>query len=130
MTVGGSPGNRRRRSSLPTSKARPASIPNIKDPYTHEASVWFEQQLSATMGVRTGFVYKTEDDLIGTFQPGAGPEVFTTPYPFLDIGVDGRTGTADDRTLTFYGHPDGDLQHARPLESSAERRSIRSLQDV
>jgi hypothetical protein len=79
--------------------------PNIKDPYTHEFGVWFEQQLSDTMGLRAGYVYKTEDDLIGTFQPGAGPEHFTTPYPFLDIGVDGRSGTADDRTLTFYGVP-------------------------
>ena len=79
--------------------------PNIKDPYTHEVSAWFEQQLSATMGVRTGFVYKTEDDLIGTFQPGAGPELFTTPYTFLDIGVDGRSGTADDRNLTYLGIP-------------------------
>ena len=88
--------------------------PNIKDPYTHEVGVWFEQQLTDTMGVRAGFVYKTEDDLIGTIQPGT-PGAFTTPYPFLDIGVDGRCGTADDRILTFYGDPDGDLQHARPL---------------
>ncbi len=79
--------------------------PNIKDPYTHEVSAWVEQQLSATMGVRAGYVYKTEDDLIATFVPGAGPEVFTTPYNFLDIGVDGRSGTADDRNLTFYGIP-------------------------
>ena len=79
--------------------------PNIKAPYTHEASAWVERQITDTMGVRAGFVYKTEDDLIATFQPGRGPEAFTVPYTFVDIGVDGRTGTADDRNLTFFGMP-------------------------
>jgi hypothetical protein len=79
--------------------------PNIKAPYTHEASAWIERQLTDTMGVRAGFVYKTEDDLIATYQPFRGPSAFTVPYNFTDIGVDGRAGTADDRTLTFYGMP-------------------------
>jgi hypothetical protein len=79
--------------------------PNIKAPYTHEASAWIERQLSDTMGVRAGFVYKTEDDLIATFQPFRGPEAFTVPYNYVDNGVDGRAGTADDRTLTFFGMP-------------------------
>jgi hypothetical protein len=57
------------------------------------------------MGVRAGFVYKTEDDLIDTgFQPFR-VDGFTTPYTYVDIGVDGRRGTADDRNLTFYGLP-------------------------
>ena len=80
--------------------------PDIKAPYTHEASAWVERQLTDTMGVRGGFVYKTEDDLISTsFQPGRGPEAFTVPYPYTDIGVDGRRGTADDRVLTFFAMP-------------------------
>jgi hypothetical protein len=80
--------------------------PNIKAPYTHEASAWVERQLTDTMGLRAGFVYKTEDDLISTsFQPGRPPSAFTVPYNFTDIGVDGRAGTADDRVLTFYGMP-------------------------
>ena len=82
------------------------------------------------MGVRAGFVYKTEDDLIATFQPGAGPERFTTPYTFLDIGVDGRTGTADDRNLTFYGIPTATFNTLDRSDASAERRSVRSLQDA
>ena len=79
--------------------------PNIKAPYTHEASAWIERQLSDTMGMRAGFVYKTEDDLIATYQPLRGPSAFSVPYSFTDIGVDGRTGTSDDRTRTFYGMP-------------------------
>ena len=79
--------------------------PNIKAPYTHEASAWIERQLTDTMGVRAGFVYKTEDDLIATYQPFRGPEAFTVPYTYVDNGVDGRAGTADDRNLTFFGMP-------------------------
>jgi hypothetical protein len=79
--------------------------PDIKAPYTHEAAFWLERQLTDTMGVRTGFVYKTEDDLIATMQPDRPSSAFTVPYSFTDIGVDGRAGTADDRNLTFYGIP-------------------------
>jgi hypothetical protein len=79
--------------------------PNITNPYTHEASAWIERQLTDTMGARAGFVYKTEDDLIATFQPGRPPSAFTVPYAFNDNGPDGRAGTADDRSLTFYGLP-------------------------
>ena len=79
--------------------------PSIKAPYTHEASAWLERQLSDTMGIRAGFVYKTEDDLIATYQPLRGPSAFTVPYSYTDIGVDGRSGTSDDRTLTLYGMP-------------------------
>src|SRR6185436_7752211 len=79
--------------------------PNIKAPYTHEASVWLERQLTDTMGVRAGFVYKTEDDLIATYQAFRGLETYTVPYTFVDIGVDGVRGTADDRNLHFLGFP-------------------------
>ncbi|MGH9202689.1 MAG: hypothetical protein ACRD2A_15800, partial [Vicinamibacterales bacterium] len=81
--------------------------PNIKAPYTHEASAWIERQITDTMGVRTGFVYKTEDDLFETYQPfrGVAPfaDAFTAPFTFVDIGVDGLRGTADDRSLTYLG---------------------------
>ena len=79
--------------------------PDIKAPYSHEASVWVERQLTDTMGVRAGFVYKTEDDLIQTFQPGRGSEAFTVPFDFVDIGVDGVRGTSDDRAIPMLGLP-------------------------
>jgi hypothetical protein len=80
--------------------------PNIKSPYTHEASMWLERQLADALGVRAGFVYKTEDDLISTsFQPGRPPSAFTVPFNFVDIGVDGVRGTGDDSNITFYGIP-------------------------
>ncbi len=78
----------------------------IKQPYTHEAAVWLERQLTDSLGVRGGFVYKTEDDLIDTgHQPFRGPSAFTVPFNFLDIGIDGRSGTADDRTIQMFGLP-------------------------
>ena len=95
-------------SALPTAASLEGSVgldPNIKAPYSHEASFWLERQITDTMGIRTGFVYKTEDDLIATMQTGRPPSAYTVPYNFNDNGVDGRAGTADDRTLTFYGIP-------------------------
>jgi len=79
--------------------------PNIKAPYTHEASGWIERQLSDTMGLRAGVVYKTEDDLIATYQPGRGLNAYTVPYNFTDIGVDGRAGTSDDKIIPMLGFP-------------------------
>jgi hypothetical protein len=78
--------------------------PNLKAPYSHEASAWIERQLTDTMGVRAGFVYKTEDDLITTnYQPGRGLDAYTVPFDYVDIGVDGVRSTADDRTIRMLG---------------------------
>ena len=82
--------------------------PNLKAPYSHEAAFWFEQQLTDTLGVRSGFVYKTEDDLMDLYIPTRGLDVFEqfgVPFTFVDIGVDGTRGTADDRTLNMIGLP-------------------------
>ena len=79
--------------------------PNIKAPYSHEASFWLERQLTETMGARAGFVYKTEDDLIDQYQPGRGLDAFTVPFDFIDIGLDGVRGTGDDSTIRMLGLP-------------------------
>jgi hypothetical protein len=79
--------------------------PDIKSPSTHEAAVWLERQVTDTMGVRTGFVYKTEDDLIQTYTPFRSLDAFTVPFNFVDIGLDGRRGTSDDRTVQMLGLP-------------------------
>jgi hypothetical protein len=79
--------------------------PDIKAPYSHEASAWLERQLNDTIGVRTGFVYKTEDDLIEGYQVGRGLDAYTVPFTYVDIGVDGFRGTADDRNLPMLAFP-------------------------
>jgi Carboxypeptidase regulatory-like domain len=79
---------------------------DIQQPYTHEASFWLERQLSDAVGIRGGFVYKTEDDLIDTgYQPLRPPSAFTTPFNFIDVGLDGRRGSADDATIQMFGLP-------------------------
>jgi hypothetical protein len=95
--------------------------PNIATPYTHEASAWLERQLSDTMGVRVGFVYKTEDDLFATMQPDRPASLFTVPYSFVDNGVDGRAGTSDDRTLTFLGIPNAGIPSARQVVMTVDQ---------
>ncbi len=95
--------------------------PNIKAPYTHEASAWVERQLSDTMGLRAGFVYKTEDDLIATLQPLRPLSIFNVPYTFTDTGVDGRAGTADDRALTFFGAPNAGIPSNRQVVMNADQ---------
>jgi hypothetical protein len=79
--------------------------PNIKAPYTHEVATFFERQLGNELGARAGFVYKTEDDLIQQYQAARPTSAYTVPFPFNDIGPDGRAGTSDDRTLTLFGIP-------------------------
>jgi hypothetical protein len=79
--------------------------PNLKAAYSHEAAAWFEQQLTDTIGVRSGFVYKTEEDLMELYIPTRSADVYTVPFQFVDIGVDGTRGTADDRVLSYLGLP-------------------------
>ena len=84
--------------------------PNIKAPWSHEASVWLERQLTDTMGVRAGYVYKTEDELIDEYQPGRGPDAFTIPFNFVDFGLNGvrdtpaggTAPTGDDRFIPMF----------------------------
>jgi hypothetical protein len=78
---------------------------DLTQPYTHEGSVWLERQLADTLGVRAGFVYKTEDDLIDDYQPLRGLDAYTVPFTITDVGVDGVRGTADDESISMLGLP-------------------------
>ena len=79
---------------------------DISQPYSHEASVWIERQLADTLGMRAGFVYKTEDDLIDSgYQPFRGLDAYTVPFTYVDIGLDGRRGTSDDADIRMLGLP-------------------------
>ncbi len=81
--------------------------PNMKQPYTHEVGAFFEQQFTDVIGGRVGYVYKTEDDLFGTFVPGRSAlnGAYSVPFDFRDVGVDGIANTADDQFITLYGMP-------------------------
>ena len=80
-------------------RARSASTRTSRRRTRTRRASWLERQLTDTMGVRAGFVYKTEDDLISTtYQPGrTASDAYTVPFTFVDIGVDGLRGTGDDQ---------------------------------
>jgi hypothetical protein len=79
--------------------------PDLKQPYSHDATIYLERQIAPTLGARVGFVFKSEDDLIGSFNVGRPPSAYTLAYPFLDNGPDGRANTTDDQTRTLYAIP-------------------------
>ena len=81
--------------------------PDIKAPKTNEFSAWLERQLTETMGIRAGYVYKDESNLIGIGIPGrdARNGAYSVAFPFTDIGPDGRANTGDEQILTLFGMP-------------------------
>jgi len=105
--------------------------PDIQAPITHEVSLWLERQLTDTMGVRAGYVYKTEDDLIGIGIPGrdARNGAYSVPFNFVDIGVDGIRNTADDNNITLLGMPTSQ-QANFPLDQFVENLPRSSRYDT
>ena len=79
--------------------------PDIKQPFTHEAGIFFEQQITNEIGARVGFVYKTEDDLTGTTFPGRPVTAYSVPFPFRAAGPDGILNNGDDDNITLFGIP-------------------------
>ena len=93
---------------VPTATSLAGSVqldPDVTQPFSHDATFYLERQISPSLGARFGFVYKTEDDLIDSFNLGRPASAYTLAYPFRDIGVDGVTGTSDDNILTLYAVP-------------------------
>ncbi len=82
---------------------------NIDQPYTHEIATFFEQQLTETVGVRVGYVYKSNDDLWQQYQPFRGPEAYTATFNYNDIGPDGVAGTGDDQVRQLRAIPNAAL---------------------
>jgi hypothetical protein len=78
---------------------------DLNQPYSHDATVYVERQIAPSLGARVGFVYKSEDDLISSYNIGRPPSAYTLPYSFVDVGPDGRAGSGDERTLTLYAIP-------------------------
>ena len=79
--------------------------PDIKQPFTHEAGIFFEQQITNEIGARVGFVYKTEDDLTGTTFPGRPVSAYSVAFPFRAAGPDGILNNGDDDNITLFGIP-------------------------
>lgn len=77
--------------------------PGLKNQYTHSSSVFFEREIGANFGVRTGFVYngiRNPRTIVNTNQPF---EAFDQPIDIPNPGPDGALNTADDgAAVTAY----------------------------
>ena len=70
--------------------------PNLENTYTREFSTWFERELAANFGVRTGLVMRQIRNQRANKDANRPFEAFNVPATFPDPGPDGRAGTADD----------------------------------
>ena len=71
-------------------------IPEQKDDYTYDMSVWLERELMANLGVRAGFVHRAELQRRGTINMQPALRRLQHRDGRNDPGPDGRVGTADD----------------------------------
>jgi hypothetical protein len=70
--------------------------PNLEDTFTREYSAWFERELAANFGVRTGLVVRQIRNQRANADANRPFSAFNVPATFPDPGPDGRAGTADD----------------------------------
>ena len=121
-------------SAAPTSASLEGTVgvdANIKAPYTHDAGVFFERQLGETLGLRTGFVYKTEDNLIANYQPGRSVlnGAFSVPFPFVDVGRRRRTRNERRPQPDAVRHADGTGGQFPGRSGRDECPAVRTIQD-
>lgn len=70
--------------------------PNLEDTYTRELAAWFERELIANLGVRTGVVWRGQRQRFQRVNTFHAFENFSVPIQIPDPGPDGRVGTSDD----------------------------------
>jgi hypothetical protein len=70
--------------------------PNLEDTFTREYSAWFERELAANFGVRTGLVMRQIRNQRANADANRPFSAFNVAATFPDPGPDGRAGTADD----------------------------------
>jgi len=93
---------------------------NLKAPYTDELNLGLEQQLFPDFKVGLNLIYKTDKNIIDSYDANNGYDPTATdevgpiwlPFTFTEPGSDAVLGTADDQSLTVYG-----LRADRPLPS-------------
>ncbi len=77
--------------------------PDLENSYTQEAAVWFERELLANFGVRTGFVWRGERQRAQSFNANRPFDAFTVSVSIADPGPDGVIGnTADGAPIAGY----------------------------
>ena len=88
--------------------------PNLKQPYSNQATGYLEQQIGEGMGARVGFVLYKVYNQYATVQSNRPASIYSVPFAFLDRGADNVSGSADDQNLTFYGIPNALISSVTP----------------
>jgi hypothetical protein len=70
--------------------------PDLKDPFTDAMSLWFERELANNMGVRVGYTFRTDGNSSQDVQLARLYSLYTLQRTFVDPGIDGIAGNADD----------------------------------
>ncbi len=70
--------------------------PALQLAFLREAGAWIEHELPASVGLRSGLVWRGERRPFMRQNATWPFDAFTVPFPVIDPGPDGRRGTADD----------------------------------
>jgi hypothetical protein len=70
--------------------------PNLEDTYTTELAGWFERELMPNFGVRTGIVWRGEDQLAQAYNINRPFGAYSVPVQIKDPGPDAVLNNADD----------------------------------
>jgi hypothetical protein len=88
--------------SLPATLAQLQSRFQLhKRPYRNELTVGVDHQLARDLSASVTYIQRHEHDQIATIEQNI-PFDYYTPIVVADPSPDGKTGTADDTTLTVY----------------------------
>ncbi len=90
------------------SGSSPASVtvaPHIKDPVMDDTSVFLDHQVTNSLSVRAGVVFRYMHHDWQKVDLARTADLYTQPVSVVDPGPDGVKGTADDRTITLYDIP-------------------------
>jgi hypothetical protein len=76
--------------------------PDLENAYTDEVSGWVERELFANFGVRTGYVWKRDENGYQQVNELRPLDAFNVPITVNDIGEDGVAGTGDDSPIQAF----------------------------
>ena len=82
--------------------------PDLKQEYVADLSFFVEREIMSNLGVRAGYVRKTEHNNWQEFQVGRSYAGYSDARSFPDPGPDGRPNTTDDgAAFVAYDYPAG-----------------------
>ena len=105
--------------------------PNIKQPLSHQATAYLEQQITQGVGARVGFVFYTVKNQTGNFQTLRPASAYTVPFTVVDVGPDGVRGTGDDANLTAFGIPTasiGSFPNSQVVQNSPDNGTYKTIE--